>query len=102
MNAVKDMIPELVEKELAAANEQYSPFASMHEGYAVLLEEVEEAKEALDMVDFHLGQMWRFIRADAAHLAKATAKALNDQAIQLVAEAIQVVAMARKFQAIGP
>ena len=41
MNAVKKDVEKLVVKELNSANEQFPLFASLHEGYAVMLEEKE-------------------------------------------------------------
>lgn len=40
---------ELVETEARAATELWQPFNSVHEGYAVLLEEVDELWEAIKM-----------------------------------------------------
>ena len=101
MNAVKDKLIALVGEELEAANAIYPPFRSTHEGYAVLLEEVEEVKEALDFVDFDRGLLWEYIRQDAHDKAMRNAQDIEKQAVHLAAEAIQVAAMARKFQAIG-
>ena len=64
---------ELVVKELNTANEKFPLFNSPHEGYAVLLEEVDE--------------LWDEIKGDKAPLAKVRQKE----------EAIQVAAMALKF-----
>ena len=44
MNAVETHVRNLVEIELAAANERFPPFHSAHEGWAVILEEVDELK----------------------------------------------------------
>lgn len=101
MNAVKDKLFDLVGEELAAANAIYPPFASMHEGYAVLLEEVEEAKDELETLERRLGRLWAFCKRNRADLAKDTIFGIEGDAIHLAAEAIQVAAMARKFQAIG-
>ena len=42
MNAIENDVRALVDKELDAANERFPQFHSAHEGYAVILEEVEE------------------------------------------------------------
>lgn len=101
MNAVKDKLIALVGEELEAANAIYPPFRSMHEGYAVMLEEVEEADEALVLVRDYLTSLWRSIRRDDTARTKMVALFLKDKAVHAAAEAIQVAAMARKFQAIG-
>lgn len=101
MNAVKDKLIALVGEELEAANAIHPPFHSLHEGYAVLLEEVEEAKDALEKVETATKCVWYFIKNDGAEDAYLDAASLEKQAINLAAEAIQVAAMARKFRAIG-
>lgn len=45
MNAVLANVRQLVDVELAAANERFPQFHSQHEGWAVLKEEAEEAEE---------------------------------------------------------
>lgn len=60
-----------IDKELTAANKMFGPFASLHEGYAVLLEEVDE--------------LWDEI------------KKKNPDPVKVHKEAKQVGAMAAKF-----
>ena len=45
MNAVLANVRQLVDVELAAANERFPQFHSQHEGWAVLKEEAEEAED---------------------------------------------------------
>lgn len=52
----------LFDKELKKANENNPPFHSAHEGYAVLLEEVEEVKEELDGLDCYTGYIWDAVK----------------------------------------
>lgn len=52
----------LFDKELQKANKKNPQFHSAHEGYAVLLEEVEEAKEELDGLDFYTGCIWDAVK----------------------------------------
>jgi len=101
MNYVKPLIPPLVKTELREANRKNPPFHSLHEGYAVLLEEIDETKEALDFLDFDRGLLWEYIKQDDMAQAMKQAKAIERQAVHLAAEAIQVAAMAEKFQVIG-
>lgn len=98
MNQVKDKIPALVAEELAAANVVHNLFHSPHEGYAVLLEEVEEVKEEMRCMESNLGRLWGCVRADAFKSIPEWARYLENSAMQLAAEAIQVAAMARKMQ----
>lgn len=64
MNAVKDQVTKLVEIELAAANEKYPAFHSAHEGYAVMLEEVEEAAHEQRILGLHMVGLWDAIKCD--------------------------------------
>ena len=43
----RDEAFELVDRELKRAEEKFSPLASRHEGFAVLLEEVDELKDTI-------------------------------------------------------
>ena len=100
MNAVLDKLPALVDEELENANVFHTVFHSPHEGYAVLLEEVEEAKDNLLNVGLLLNQMWKGVKADDEECCREMASLIEKQAVMMAAEAIQVAAMARKFQAI--
>ena len=101
MNAVKDKLIALVDEELEAANAIHPPFHSLHEGYAVLLEEVEETEEALKSVKYYMEMVWHSIRWNEPEATMQPEKYMEETAIHLAAEAIQVAAMARKFRAIG-
>lgn len=97
MNKVLDMIPALVTRELAAANDEFPPFHSLHEGWAVLKEEIEETHEALDCVVHHLDNMWTYVREDNAAATGDKARWVIKHATVVAAEAIQVAAMAQKM-----
>ena len=97
MNHCENKLPALVVEELVAANLVNPPFHSTHEGYAVLKEEIEEAKDALDEVTVCHQMMWEHIKRD--HLkAYEYADKVEKYAVRLAAEAIQVAAMAQKFK----
>ena len=74
------------------------PFHSTHEGYAVLLEEVEEAKDAMHEVDVCLQMLWEYTKKNFPRKAQEYAERVEKYAMHLAAEAIQVAAMAKKFQ----
>lgn len=99
MNAVIDKLPALVTEELEAANAIHSFFHNQHEGYAVLLEEVEEARAEMGLVTCDLSQLWLAVKQDETLQAIECAEGVEKRAIRLAAEAIQVAAMARKFRA---
>lgn len=98
MNKVIDKLPALVAEELEAANAVHSFFHSAHEGYAVLLEEVEEAKAELARVEDDMVSIWAGVRHDDPDRVYTWAQYLGNTAMMLAAEAIQVAAMARKMQ----
>lgn len=58
MNAIENQVRELVAVELSAANERFPQFHSVHEGYAVILEEAEELKEEVEKTDSYLAFAW--------------------------------------------
>lgn len=96
MNAVKKDVEELVVKELNSANEQFPLFASLHEGYAVMLEEVEEAESELEHVREKLYYIWQEIKLDGGLHVIPLSECVKEYAIDLACEAIQVAAMAEK------
>ena len=99
MNKVKEKLPALVEEELAAAMEEHPLFASAHEGYAVLLEEVEEAEKELKDTQSALRLLWSGVRHDDPRTVARAAGVIKEAATCLAAEAIQVAAMAQKLLA---
>lgn len=70
-------------------------FHSDHEGYAVLLEEVEEAKTELKYLEQDLQDAWASIKADNPPYKEI--EQLKRRAKMLAAEAVQVVAVTDKF-----
>lgn len=96
MNAVEEKVLELVEMELAAANEKHPPFASQHEGYAVIKEEIEEARAPINALEQHFGYAWDTIKHDAS--AKERVETCKHFAVWAACELIQVAAMCQKFQ----
>lgn len=97
MNAVKEDVELLVQKELESANKKFPMFHSDHEGYAVLKEEVEEAETDLMNIKDVLSVLWRYIKRNVEVPKKRQAELVKMCAIELAVEAIQVAAMAQKF-----
>ena len=96
MNAVKSEVEKLVQKELESANQRFPMFRSDHEGAAVILEEIEEARsEMLDM-ELQYKSLWQTIKENFINTASYS-ELIFDDAINLACEAIQVAAMAQKF-----
>ena len=95
MNAIKDQVAQLVGMELAAANEKFPQFHSAHEGWAVIQEELEEAKESLRNLESVIKQAWGNIKDNRTARFELALSGLVAQ--NLACEAIQVAAMCRKF-----
>ena len=95
MNAVETHVRNLVEIELAAANERFPQFHSAHEGWAVILEELEETKEQLEAVERFLSYAWNRIKNDVTAREQIDTVALFAE--NAACEAIQVAAMCKKF-----
>lgn len=95
MNAVKNDVEQLVKKELAAADEKFPQFHSAHEGYAVILEEVEEFESEFNWGNIMMEAIWRKIKSNDN--CKSNINSLKIHAINAACEAIQVAAMCDKF-----
>lgn len=91
----KKYIDELATIELRSANEKHPKyFASQHETYAVLKEELEETRQELDRAMAGLDILWEQVKLDVN---------IEDALIDLkkilylmIAEAVQVYAMCEK------
>lgn len=92
-------VDEMIGTELAKAQAKFAPFNSDHEGYAVLLEEVEELSEDWTDIGRNLDHLWAATRRNDRNGARAAAEAVGHFAALAAAEAIQVGAMARRFLA---
>lgn len=96
MNATKAQLPALVEEELRCAKENHEDFHSLHEGYAVMLEEIEECQDELRAIQQHTSDLWCSVKDDSVDNAAVEITKIELAAVNLAAEAIQVAAMARK------
>lgn len=95
MDAVKADVKRLVKIELAAENRKFRMFASAHEGVAVIQEETVEAAREMDALRRELNAMWTGAYSNNPQIST---KGVHDRAAALAVEAIQVAAMARKFE----
>lgn len=88
----------LIENELDFASEEHGEtFASMHEGAAVLYEELEEAKDEILEARSLYSRLWEAVKEDDSKWARMMAEEIASHAERLACEAIQVAAMALKF-----
>lgn len=94
----------ILEKMEAAAEAEYEKilakwgvFHSAHEGYAVLLEEAEEAQEEMESLREDMKAMWGKIREDAEDEAAGIAEEIYNDAMKCAAELMQVGAVCLRF-----
>ena len=90
----KKIIHNLIEEEMAEANKLHPLFASPHEAWAVIREEIEELHEEIVAIEGLQGDMWYRIREDCG--TEDILKQLKAHAIYAVQEAVQVGAMCAK------
>ena len=93
---LKEDLTQIIDEELARAISNRGNFTGKHGAYAVILEEVEEAKEELDIVEDALKCLWHCIRHKIGTTGEI--ETIVNRALNGAAELIQVAAMAKKFQ----
>lgn len=90
-------ISKAVMEETKNAEENYGEiYHSPHEGYAVLLEEVEEAADDLTYIKNNLGVLWQSIKTN--DLDSTTLTDIEGMAQMLALEAVQIAAVCSKFK----
>lgn len=96
---MQEQIKKMIEEELARGNAKNGPFVDAHQGYSVILEEFQEAKEELESLEYNLGMMWNEVRGKMKFVPpmQESVDAIYKRAINLTAEAIQIGAMVAKM-----
>lgn len=98
MDAVRADVERLVKKELLEANKKFPIFHSMHEGAAVIKEEIDEVEEVYIDISNLFDVIWGWIKKDKdPDMIKDGMSRLKKHAEHLAVEAIQTAAMAQKF-----
>lgn len=97
MDAVREDVEKLVTKELLDANRKFPAFRSAHEGYAVILEEVNELAYELNRIEENVKWLWRNVKLGYSDGCDCTCVDIHALAVNAAVEAIQVAAMAQKF-----
>lgn len=101
MNKLKKEVVKAANNELNRANDKFPLFNSEHEGMAVIWEEFEESKEALEELEASTRCFWDHVRGkETPCFLKETIKPLTiaDIALNLACEAIQTAAMFMKYE----
>ena len=94
----KKIIHSLIEQELKEANDKFPQFASDHEAWAVVREEFEETRNELEACDERLFLVWEQVKRN--YSTHRNYEMLENNAVQLIQEAIQLAAMCRKARAV--
>lgn len=91
-----DAVEQAVAYELQNIVKTYgATYASEHEGYAVLLEEIEEAEEALLNMNTKLNELWEQIKIN--FVGKTCLSQLEVSSKELAKEAVQCAAVCERF-----
>lgn len=72
-------------------------YASEHEAYAVLKEEIEEAADDLDQLKKNLAYLWALIKNNHIKNGNGTISEARDYAVMLAQESVQVAAVCERF-----
>lgn len=95
MNAVEGKVQELVEMELAEANEKHPPFSSQHEWFTIVNNEIKKLEEASAYTRYTFGDLQMEI--EDGHNFGAISDVFAN-AINAACAAIKAAAMCKKFQ----
>lgn len=88
----------LVSDELDRASKLHGEtFASAHEGFGVIAEELQEVGDELEIAEGNLSTMLAFIRDEDKQRIVDVADCLRDRAVNAAAELVQVAAMCEKM-----
>ena len=91
-------VKEELEHIRAVHGNQYN---SLHEGYAVLLEEVEEAENELERVKEELSDLWLCIKQNDNEGAVNALRRIATHSHFLIQESVQIAAVTNKFRGIA-
>lgn len=92
------MIYKLIQEELEKANKKFPAFASRHEAYAVMKEELEEALDNLEsLIETLHDEYWMCTKLDKTEqVTTHTLKCMGIDCSKAIEELIQVGAMIEK------
>ena len=94
----KDAVDQAVLYELQKITKDYGPtYSSEHEGYAVLLEEVQEACEASRWMASRLESTWCAIRNNVLSKQQYHIEEVRKFALSCAQEAVQCAAVCERF-----
>lgn len=83
-----------LENAVKTYGEKYN---SVHEGYAVLQEEIEEALDDLKYIQNNTAELWKKIKSDE-EIDTSLLTVISGTALLLACEAVQISAVCEKFK----
>ena len=93
------LVNDLIQAEYKNACEKFGEkFNSLHEGYAVLLEEVEEANEDMTRIKYSLEDFWKWIKQDTKIYPKDIDIVIEEYLKYCISELAQVGAVLMKIK----
>lgn len=93
------LVNDLIQAEYKNACEKFGDkFYSLHEGYAVLLEEVEEASEDMTRIKYSLEDFWKWIKQDTKINPKDIDIVIEEYLEYCISELAQVGAVLMKIK----
>ena len=99
---MSEIIEQIIAEELAVANKKFPAFASTHEGWAVLFEEVAETNKEIDDINTVIMVLFEDIMKSHGYdeLKADRISDIRHAAVNGIKELIQVAAMCDKFMAL--
>lgn len=95
----ENLVNELINAEYLNAVVNYGEkYHSLHEGYAILLEEVEEVKERITQIDEWLESYWVCVKLNVKNLSKQKLEEIHTNTILAISELAQVGAVLQKIK----
>jgi len=92
-------IQQMITEELQRARIKFpQPLNSPHEGYAVLLEEVEELIDEIDFLKEHISDLWQAVKSNNNDVQLDELRRSRERIDNIITEAVQVGAMIEKYQ----
>lgn len=92
-------IQQIITEELQRARIKFpQPLNSPHEGYAVLLEEVEELIDEIDFLKEHISDLWQAVKSNNNGVQLDEIRRSRERIDNIITEAVQVGAMIEKYQ----
>jgi hypothetical protein len=95
MKELVGQVKQLAQQELENSYKKFPKFNSAHEGYAVILEKLDEAKDEIQSIELSMSCLWENVKSNVYN--KYLLEAMRQTTIAAASELIQTAAMVQKF-----